>query len=240
MHTFFHSLELAEDEVLKLWAEEWTNAGFVAKVLTIEDAKRHPDFAMVEKIMEPIHGKLGYDALCFYRWLAMASSGGGWMSDHDTFPTNFPLSEGINLPNGGKFTAFQGHIPSLMSGSAEEWDKVIKLLIGVKETRSDMFAFQILLFKDRNSVIMDMNGSVQHGFAYDSPHKVNCKSMSRGRAIHMSHSSTKQAVKDGLYPLEEQINERNPYGFHSRAQACRTFLGEWRDQCDRSTIDSKS
>ena len=60
-------------------------------MLTLDDAMRQPDFDEVEKKMEAIHGKLKYDALCFYRWLAMAVSGGGWMSDHDTFPVVFPV-----------------------------------------------------------------------------------------------------------------------------------------------------
>jgi len=70
MHDFFHSFERPNDkpevEVLALWKREWTNAGFDAKVLTMEDAKRHLDFEMVKNIMEPIHGENRYDALCFY------------------------------------------------------------------------------------------------------------------------------------------------------------------------------
>jgi len=240
MHTFFYSLEEAEENVLNLWKKEWTNAGFDAKVLTVEDAKRHPDFEMVKNIMEPIHGENGYNALCFYRWLAMAASGGGWMSDHDTFPTNFPLHEAIDLPNGGKFTTFQGHIPAMMSGSAKEWDKLIKLLIEVKETKSDMFAFQMVLVRHPDSAIADRGSSVRHGFAYNSPHKVDCKRMAKGRAIHVSHSSTKQAVSSGLYPLEGRINEKNPFGFHTRAEAAEAFLREWRDQCDGSMRVSTS
>jgi len=86
IHTFFHSRGKVEEAVLQVWKREWSNYGFETKVLTIEDAKKHPDFEKVESIMEPLHTKMGYDALCFYRWFAMAASGGGWMSDHDTFP----------------------------------------------------------------------------------------------------------------------------------------------------------
>jgi len=248
MHTFFHSLEKPqdkrEDEVLELWKKEWTNAGFDTKVLTMEDAKRHPDFEMVKNIMEPIHGERGYNALCFYRWLAMAASGGGWMSDHDTYPTNFPLDEAIDLPNNGKFTTFQGHIPSLMSGTAQQWDKMTKLLMKVKVTKSDMFAFEAVIKRYNYSVVVDSGSSVLYGFApYDSPWKVNCEKMANSRVIHLSHFSTKLAVKDGLYPLyplEKYVNKKNPFGFDTRALAYQGLLSNWRNQCGRSLPVSKS
>ena len=111
MHAFFHPVDgmaEAEEKVLELWKEEWENAGFDTVVLTLVDAKKHPDFTEVEEIMIPsLHGSRGYNALRFYRWFAMAASGGGWMSDYDIFPTNFPLNAGTELPNGGKFTHFK-------------------------------------------------------------------------------------------------------------------------------------
>jgi len=244
MHTFFHSFERPQDkpeeEVLALWKREWTNAGFDAKVLTMEDAKRHPDFEMVKNIMEPIHGENGYDALCFYRWLAMAASGGGWMSDHDTFPATFPMNEAIDLPNDGQFTTFQDHIPALMSGTAEQWDLMIKLLMMVNVTKSDMYAFEAVIHTYPQSVIVDRGSFVQHGFAYDSPHHVNCKKMANSGVVHLSHSSTKRAVKDGLYPTMQYIHEGNPHGFWTRAYAYRAFLENWKNQCVRSLPVSKS
>jgi len=235
IHTFFHSRGAMEEGVLKLWEKEWTHYGFVTKVLTIEDAKKHPDFDKVEKIMEPLHKKMGYDALCFYRWLAMAASGGGWMSDHDTFPTNFPLNEGTHLPNDGTFTSFQLHIPALMSGTAEEWDRVFELLIDAiprieLDVKSDMHAFDVLQREKNNGIIfMTPKFNVQHGFVYESPRKVDCKQMTLGRAVHFSHSKTTQAINEGLYPLEE--NENDPHGSRRRAAAIMVFLDDWRKQC---------
>jgi len=242
MHTFFHSLDISEDYVLDLWKTEWTKAGFLAKVLTMEDAKKHPDFEMVKNIMEPIHGELGRNALGFYQWLAMAASGGGWMSHHDTIPTHFPVNQGIHLPNYGKFTAYQDHIPSLMSGTAKEWDKIIKFLIEVKVTKSDKSAFEAVQHAYPDSMIIDEGlGYVQHGFAYHSPHYVNCKLMSNSRVIHMSHFSIKRAVEDGLYPTDKLIEEvtGNRFGFKTRSRAVKSFLTEWRKQCNGSRRLSK-
>ena len=44
-------------------------------------------------------------------------------------PTFFPTEEGKDLPNGGNFTSFEQHVPSLLSGSQKEWERVSKLLL---------------------------------------------------------------------------------------------------------------
>jgi len=245
MHTFYHSIDSMgkmEDAVLDLWTEEWTNAGFDTKVLNLVDAKKHPDFKEIEQIMIPLHGSTGYNAICFYRWIAMAISGGGWMSDHDTFPANFPMNEGIDLPNGGKFTSFQAHIPALMSGSAVEWDRVSKLLIDaiprVAENivTSDMHAFDVLQ-KEGSAGVIFMKPYiryVQEGFIYDSPRVVNCHKMSIVRAVHISHALSHQAIRDGLYPIE--VEEDDPVGNRNRGAASKVFLDDWRNQCDESAV----
>jgi len=240
IHTFFDSLTKNADAVLKVWEREWTDCGFETKVLTIEDAERHPDFEKVVTIMEPLHGKMGYDSLCFYRWLAMAASGGGWMSDHDTMPTNFPLNEGITLPNNGTFTSFQLHVPALISGTAEEWDRVTHLLLDAipripGSYVSDMHAFNVLLKDGRHGIIfMEPRFNVQHGFQYRSFREVDCEKMSVGRAIHFSHSEVSQSVQSGLYPLE--YDGKDPHGTNRRAEAIQTFLDDWRNQCNDTAV----
>lgn len=243
MHTFYHSIDSmgGMEYALRLWKEEWERIGFETKILNLEDAKKHPDFEEIEKIMIPLHGSAGYNSICFYRWFAMAASGGGWMSDHDTFPTNFPINEGIDLPNGGKFTSFQAHIPALMSGTAAEWNRVSKLLIDaiprVTEdvVTSDMHAFNVLRKEDSADVVFmtPYINYVEEGFIYDSPRVVNCQKMSTVRAVHISHALTHQAILDGLYPLE--VEEDDPVGKDHRGEASKVFLDDWRNQCDKST-----
>jgi len=247
MHTFFHSVDsmaTTENKVLELWKMEWGNAGFDPVVLTLDDAKKHADFEEVEKIMIPLHGSTGYNALCFYRWLAMAASGGGWMSDHDTFPTNFPINEGSDLPNEGRFVSYQSHVPALMSGSAEEWDRVSKLIIDAiprivdlpdvdENIVTDMHAFYVLHLENNDSIsFIPFHAGVQDGYLYESPHKVNCEQMSIGRAVHLSHALTHKAITDGVYPIE--VKENDPVGKESRAEGSRVFMDEWRSQCTNS------
>merc|ERR1712176_164413 len=169
-------------------------------------------FEKMEKVVRPMFGN-GYDAMCWYRWLAMAVVGGGWMSDYDTMPTNFPMDEAIHLPNGGKFTSFESHVPCLLSGSEDEWNRVSKLLVEAVprisySLKSDMHAFVQL--KDEKTHDIDFRPArenIREGFPYLSnleylyPRKVDCKTMSVGRAIHMSHRYTKEAFDKGLFPL---------------------------------------
>jgi len=245
IHTFYEKLIIGEDDLLEAWKEEWTKAGFEARVLTLEDAKRHPYFKEMEKAVKPMFQN-GYDAMCFYRWLAMGVSGGGWMSDYDTFPTNFPMNEAIDLPNGGGFTSFESHVPCLLSGSQEEWNRVSKLLVEMLprvpyQLKSDMHSFAQL--KDEGKYKIDFRiarENIREGFPYKSkleylhPRKVDCKIMSKGRAIHMSHRYTRESFNKKLFPLI-QIKSYEQ-AVRKRGKSARIFLNDWRDQCGGSNV----
>ena len=233
MYTFYQSAPGGEEDLLKAWEDAWQEKGFQTKILTLEDAKNHPDFYNYKKIIEESAWD-SYNEMCFYRWLAMAATGqGGWMSDYDTFPLNFPIEDGINLPNNGQFTSYESFVPSLLSGSDAEWNKVSKLVIdaigvipeGVP--KSDMFAFREVRNQGDNRVIFLTPGTaLRAGYDYEEPHKINCAAMKYARAVHLSHSESASAFNDGLYPIEIP-NEREQY----RGDASKVYLKEWNDQC---------
>jgi len=105
------------------------NAGWKPIVLTLKDAKRHPLFLNFTKAFDEAKYPLSkYDQMCFYRWLAMAKVGGGWMSDYDTMPLYSNPAESLTLPNDGKFTSYQRHVPALIVGNTSEWDRMSNLM----------------------------------------------------------------------------------------------------------------
>ncbi len=91
MYTFFDALPTtnagesagmstkAHDTMISVWQESWQQAGWQTETLTMAHAKQHPEFEIFEaKIKNFTMSE--YDKLCYYRWLAMAAVGGGWMS----------------------------------------------------------------------------------------------------------------------------------------------------------------
>ena len=92
--TFFQQLadpdsnEVPEDPLLKVWKDEWEMAGFEPQVITMEDARKHPYYDTMKDAVETVFKTDRYNQYCFFRYLAMATTGGGWHVDYDTFPAN--------------------------------------------------------------------------------------------------------------------------------------------------------
>lgn len=69
--------------LVKAWEEAWQSWGWDTRVLTEEDARRHPRFEEMEQKLSTSDVN-EYNHRCFWRWLAMANEDnvmGGWMSD---------------------------------------------------------------------------------------------------------------------------------------------------------------
>jgi len=238
MHTFFEDFK-GSDPMLDAWKYEWEKAGWRTKVLTLDDAKEHPYFETMEEAVVKDFKTDEYNQLCFYRYLAMAVDGGGWMSDYDTFPTNFPMEEAIVLPNDEKFTSFQAHVPALISASADEWFRVASLM-------TEKLPHSQIDFKSDMLILKELGDEGTHDLRFETPshnvhayleyeHKgvVDCKSMAIGRAIHVSHFGEAKSKKMSTYPTEAMEgvpdNEKRP-------KLARLFLDEWREQCGGSNV----
>jgi hypothetical protein len=62
VHTFYHEYNAAaggtgmttaaDQALLKVWVDEWTEAGWNPKILNMEDARQHPQFDTVNKMLD--------------------------------------------------------------------------------------------------------------------------------------------------------------------------------------------
>mmetsp|Transcript_15937 Transcript_15937/g.29970 ORF Transcript_15937/g.29970 Transcript_15937/m.29970 type:complete len:285 (+) Transcript_15937:85-939(+) len=135
MHTFFAAGRRPEKEALETlsaWQFNWRRAGWKTRILTEKEARHSRLYNMMSEVLAnatvkqvAANGKHVFgqhERTLYLRYVAMAAVGGGWMSDWDTLPTHF--APGAVLPNNGTFTVFQGHIPSLVSGYRQEYERV--------------------------------------------------------------------------------------------------------------------
>jgi hypothetical protein len=91
MSTFFEPVkggccgmtEEGHTNLVASWRRAWEFYGWETRILTEEDARKHPRFEELTKKLDESDVN-GYNQRCFWRWLAMAldeDEKGGWMSD---------------------------------------------------------------------------------------------------------------------------------------------------------------
>jgi len=224
-----------DDELLEIWKEEWSKAGWEPKILDLHDAESHPRF---EEFREKV-GKIRllgpntvYNQLCYFRWLAMASVGGGWMSDYDVLPMekdrkDFDPEESYG---DGSFAVYAstgkvgprgpapGGIPCLMSGSQSEWERLAFSIIdnGLKHPEerlwSDMLALIDLKRQSEDEYIL--HDLVLGGFDRDWTAEL-CHETEQNVAVHFSHSD---ARKSG-------------HSFEERPDVSRNWIKNWKSAC---------
>ena len=207
-------------QLIHMWKTLWKESGWEPRVLDLEDAKKHPDFIKYSEILQnSVYTNLydqSYDSLCFLRWLAMASHGsGGWMADYDTIPMGISVMTGLNLPNNGKFTSYEQWVPSLMSGTAEEWERMSHLVLNqVKNEKnddskdvpanhySDMLALKHVHDEDGGNVFFPTPQSVLSEYPYrvntdDVSNIIDCALLSENNiwVVHLSHAYTERAIE---------------------------------------------
>mmetsp|Transcript_14706 Transcript_14706/g.21000 ORF Transcript_14706/g.21000 Transcript_14706/m.21000 type:complete len:322 (+) Transcript_14706:51-1016(+) len=252
MHTFFERLpgNDEEEKLLRSWTKAWEDAGFETRILSLNDARKHPSWTEIRSLVNDNVGREGnehsklYNEMCYYRWFAMATiEGGGWMSDFDTFPLNFPIHLTKELPNGGRFTSQELFVPSLMSASKEEWNRVAMLVVDaindipIEEEEgaiiSDMYSLRQVFWNSRNGKDKDVHEKkalfergIASGYNYSKKGKVDCDAVKDKFAAHLSHSYSARAIQEGTYPIK--IKKGNNM---FRAEASYIYMKAFRKQC---------
>lgn len=221
--------------LLQAWEKHWQAAGWQTKILNLSHAKLHPRFEEYERRLQdvPLNGMDGkgrnvqYNQYCYYRWLAMASVGGGFMSDYDNFPLQFGSGvanqpQRLQLPNQGRFTVYSvasgsegAGIPCLMSGSDGEWMRLAFAILRSGEAHArdekhwtDMFALMDLRYEQglyiaQNEVLDGRSALFGRDWQESDCH------LSQGkRAIHFSHDSVKHSDMSHLVGLAGNAQDR--------------------------------
>ena len=246
IHTFFHKIdpnkkgtgmsEKSDDALIAAWKEEWRAAGWNPVVLTLEDAKKHPRYDEFAKTLErvPLMGKGGkglnilYNQLCYYRWMAMAAVGGGWMSDYDVFPLGPVSDHDLNtawnkdfLPNDGTFTVHSvvpgskgSGIPCLMSGNQKQWEDMSFRILdnGANHPKermwTDMFALMDLRHENKEQQIYRWVDDVLPGqdvLLGKIWSQRDCEITKNKRAVHFSHD----ALVNGIIGEHDRNQKKN-------------------------------
>lgn len=135
------------------------------------------------------------------------------MSDMDTIPLHIEVDEGFQLPNSGKFTLHDRHVPDLMSGSKSEWERILRLLLAGwylhEGDVSDMLVLHTIISIYGESVAhtVPLGKEVSPAFFFNSLGKVDCSKYHKDiKAVHFSHNSKDEAFLGGW--LEDDVREK--------------------------------
>ena len=138
IRTFYHDIGNHEQQrQVDTWAKYWKDMGWEVKVLGMEDAKRHPLYSVIKERIDKLQmcSNPDFQRLCFTRWLAMAADGGGFMSDYDILPLDFP-PQYDSLPNGGKFTSYDHQLAPFTSSNQEDITRILITMLQTVEEHS--------------------------------------------------------------------------------------------------------
>ena len=128
VYTYFEDQGMGHGGTVDVWKSIWSAAGWKPVVLLEQHAALHPDYQDMKDRFStyPTTNPLGYETACYLRYLAVAVVGGGYMTDYDTININVPPPPGCEfLPNDGKLTTHDDFVPAMVSGTEQEFDRVI-------------------------------------------------------------------------------------------------------------------
>jgi hypothetical protein len=225
----------ADEALLQAWKKAWYDAGWNPRIISLEDAKNHPNFILyLERLKNVTLIGIGgrgveYNKYCFLRYLAMAHVGGGMMADYDLFPI-INSTQSLRNYSFEDFTVYQrtlnkaGPVPALCSGSSKEWERIAFAILEISQNPlntgwSDMTALMQLYKTQQGSMVLrnQVLGSNEFVNAFSLTEKCNLASRTMAIGVHFSH-----------YDVQE-----SGYKILDRPQLALDFMASWRKHCNQ-------
>lgn len=204
--TSLPDMDLVGERILiSQWRAAWSKAGLTPIVLNEAYARRHPAFAEFDAAVSklPSINPKGYDAACFYRWLAVQvaakehQSDAVMLCDYDVFPyikyafnIGNPLRDECDdyAPFPRPMLSLHGNCPALVIGTPEQFAEVCAHFCvydpAGKEHTSDQYIFEDFITKNPGKVKVSMDVILYGEPGWDT-----------AAAVHFSNSSMQPVGK---------------------------------------------
>ena len=206
MHTYVDkSIQYVDDELISLWNDAWTNAGWDIKILSWGDSIKHPEYTKYKIALDDA-GICCLPRQTYLRHLAMSTiPEGGFYSEVYVFPLHkvvSSISDGFELTNGflpydGSMTIYDGVIASVFSGNKSELDRITSTLFSNLEKNA---ALSLQKIQSENPTLFNFRGDNMYDNIIKSSDDVCEKSQSK-------------------FIIRFHTNELNHYGFQEQSRA---------------------
>lgn len=217
-----YSIALQKNPTLRTWADMWSDIGWDPVLLSLDDARKHPDF------VKHVADGLDISNARNTRYLAMSVvPGGGWYAEkyvfplHPIQPSDNTKKSGYYLPNNGKFTGHDRHVPSLLSGTQNEWIRIAHALLQ-HPLEEDQLALHDMHVQDESSYEHE-NNVISYRALSNNP-----KNLLLPKLCHVTKN--KRAIRISPEDVSDKL-ENNGQQQQSFSEFTRSFMSKWRSAC---------
>jgi hypothetical protein len=187
-------------DIIEVCKASWYKYGWKLEIIGEKEARANHYYNEYKSIILdlPSVNPIGYDYHCFMRWLSMISVGGGIMIDYDVI--NMGLYSDTKIFNNKGLSIYQGHVPCVVSGSADDYMTTIKTFASLKD---DMSCRQLINDTYHTSdMLMLASGKINFNSLNIAANYPN-----RGSLIHCSHAACQKNNESKLQIMSNLLSE---------------------------------
>lgn len=165
--------------------------------------------------------------------------GGGWYAELHVFPLHpiQPKEKQLALPNKGKFTGHDRHVPCFLSGSQKEWIRLSHAILNhhpLTEKKEAMLVLHDIHIQDSNSYNYETSVLSYRVLLLNSVKKENTNNANNNNNIldnisNLCHlTNNKRAIR--ISP-EDMVAGSNEERKRSYFEVTRAFMSKFRSTC---------